>query len=88
MEFWIIGKMLRQNLDVYIPLVDDRGVDAIIRRDTGTFAEVQIKARSAEVVMKDAALFAGITHDRPINSPVKKVLSLSSSRPSHFSRSG
>jgi len=63
MEFWIIGEMLRHNLDVYIPLVDDRGVDAVIRRSDGSFIEVQIKARSNDVTIGDAALFAAIPHE-------------------------
>jgi hypothetical protein len=44
-EYWIIGQMLKQGLDVYVPLVDDNAVDAIVRRRNGTFAEVQIKAK-------------------------------------------
>lgn len=63
MEYWIIGKMLKEGLDVYVPLVDDFGVDAIIRKDDGTIFEVQIKARSNTVVMGDAALFAAMTHE-------------------------
>jgi len=60
MEFWIIGEMLRQGLDVYRPLVDDKGIDAIVRRPDGTFAEVQIKARSKDIAEEQAGLFAGI----------------------------
>jgi hypothetical protein len=63
MEFWIIGEMLRRNFDVYIPLVDDRGVDAIVRRSDGSFVELQIKARSNDVIIGDAALFAAISHE-------------------------
>ena len=32
MEYWIIGRMLKEGLDVYVPLVDDFGIDAIIRK--------------------------------------------------------
>ncbi len=62
-EFWIIGEMLKDGIDVYIPLVDDIAIDAIIRKPNGEFAEVQIKARSKNVVEGDAALFAAITHE-------------------------
>ena len=55
--------MLKEGLDVYVPLVDDHAVDAIVRRKDGSIALVQIKARSRDVVEKDAALFAAITHD-------------------------
>lgn len=62
-EYWLIGKMLKEGLDVYVPLVDDFGIDAIIRKPNGSFIEIQIKARSADVAQGDAALFAAITHD-------------------------
>jgi hypothetical protein len=63
MEYWIIGRMLKEGIDVYVPLVDDHAVDAIIKRHNGSTALVQIKARSKDVVDGNAALFAGITHD-------------------------
>jgi len=63
MEYWIIGNMLKEGLDVYIPLVDDHAVDAIVKRHDGTTALIQIKARSKDVVFGDAALFAAIPHD-------------------------
>lgn len=62
MEYWIIGRMLREGLDVYVPLVDDFGIDAVIRKADNTFIEVQIKARSRDVADRDAALFAAIYH--------------------------
>lgn len=60
-EYWIIGRMLKEGLDVYIPLVDDDAIDAVIRRVDGSFVTVQIKARSSDVIEGDAALFAAIT---------------------------
>jgi hypothetical protein len=63
MEYWIIGQMLREGLDVYIPLVDDDAIDAVIRRTDGSFVTVQVKARSKSVVEGDAALFAAIPHE-------------------------
>ncbi|MBI1784047.1 hypothetical protein HYR69_02795 [Candidatus Sumerlaeota bacterium] len=62
-EYWIIGLMLKEGMDVYVPLVDDHAVDAMIRRKDGTIALVQIKARSRTVVFGDAALFAAIPHE-------------------------
>lgn len=64
-EFWIIGLMLKQGMDVYVPLVDDHAVDAIIKRADGSIAQVQIKARSSECIPGDAALFSAISHDEP-----------------------
>jgi hypothetical protein len=55
--------MLKEGMDVYVPLVDDHAVDAIVRRSDGSIALIQIKARSASVVLGDAALFAAIDHD-------------------------
>lgn len=63
MEYWIIGRMLKEGIDVYVPLVDDHAVDAIIKRKDGTTALIQIKARSKEVIAGDAALFAAIPHE-------------------------
>ncbi|MBR1759213.1 MAG: hypothetical protein IJ744_10900 [Lachnospiraceae bacterium] len=63
MEYNLIGKMLMEGLDVYLPLVDDHGVDAVIKKEDGTFIKIQIKARSTEVTDGDAALFAAVTHD-------------------------
>lgn len=62
-EYWIIGRMLKEGLDVYVPLVDDDSIDAVVRREDGSFIIVQIKARSSDVVEGDAALFAAITHE-------------------------
>jgi hypothetical protein len=62
-EYYIVGLMLKQGLDVYLPLVDDDAIDAVVKRPDGSFVEVQIKARSKDVVFGDAALFAALTHD-------------------------
>ena len=62
-EYMLIGKMLMEGLDVYVPLVDDHGVDCVIKKADGTYIEVQIKARSAEVNDGSAALFAAISHE-------------------------
>jgi hypothetical protein len=62
-EYWIIGQMLKEGLDVYIPLVDDDAIDAVIRKPNGNFTTVQIKARSKEIIEGDGALFAAIPHE-------------------------
>lgn len=61
-EYWMVGRMLKEGLDVYLPLVDDNAVDALIRGSNGRSALVQIKARSKDVVPGNAALFAAIDH--------------------------
>lgn len=63
MEYYLIGQMLMEGLDCYVPLVDDHGVDCVIKKEDGTFIEIQIKARSNEVQNGDAALFSAITHE-------------------------
>ena len=62
-EYWIIGRMLKEGIDVYVPLVDDHAVDAIIKCRDGSTALIQIKARSRDVIFGDAALFAAIPHE-------------------------
>ena len=62
-EFWVVGLMLKQGLDVYLPLVDDDGIDAVIKRPDGSFVEVQIKARSSTVKLGNGGLFAALTHE-------------------------
>ena len=61
-EYKLIGDMLMERLDCYLPLVDDHGVDCVIKKEDGTFIEIQIKARSKNVADGDAALFAAIDH--------------------------
>ena len=63
-EYWIIGNMLKEGLDVYVPMVDDDAVDVVIKREDGSFISVQIKARSKKVVFGNAALFAAIPHEQ------------------------
>lgn len=62
-EFWIISRMLKQGIDVYVPLIDDQAADAIIRIPDGSFIEVQIKAKSKFVSEGDGAFFSAISHD-------------------------
>lgn len=66
-EYWIIGNMLKEGLDVYVPMVDDDAIDVVIKRGDDSFVSVQIKARSKNVVFGDAALFAAITHEKRDN---------------------
>lgn len=62
-EYYIIGLMLKEGLDVYVPMVDDDSIDAVIRKEDGSYIEIQIKARSKTVVSGDAALFAALKHN-------------------------
>lgn len=62
-EYYIVGLMLKEGLDVYMPLVDDNAIDAVVKKPNGKFVEVQIKARSKSAIFGDAALFAALTHE-------------------------
>lgn len=62
-EYYTIGLMLKEGLDVYVPMVDDDAIDAVVKRPNGKYVEVQIKARSKSVVFGDAALFAALKHE-------------------------
>ncbi|HQX51838.1 MAG TPA: hypothetical protein PLR25_18095 [Planctomycetaceae bacterium] len=62
-EYWIVGNMLKEGLDVYLPLVDDDAIDAVIRRRDESFITVQIKARSKTCKDGNSGLFAAIPHE-------------------------
>ena len=62
-EFYIVGLMLKEGLDVYLPMVDDDAIDAVVKKPDSSYVEIQIKARSKDVVFGDAALFAALTHE-------------------------
>ncbi|MHB1676264.1 MAG: hypothetical protein ACYCSS_01830 [Sulfuriferula sp.] len=66
-EFYVVGLMLKEGLDIYLPLVDDDAIDAVVKRPDGRFVEVQIKARSKDVRFGHAALFAGLPHEYRTN---------------------
>lgn len=39
-EYFVIGKMLKEGLDVFIPMVDDDAIDAVVKRKDGQYVEV------------------------------------------------
>lgn len=69
-RFWkengVLCLIRKQGLDIYIPLVDDFGIDAVLRKSDGTFIEIQIKARTNEA-FGDGALFDAISHELRLN---------------------
>ena len=66
-EYYIVGLMLKEGLDVYMPLVDDDAIDAVVKKPDGTFVEVQIKARSKTAKFGNSGLFAALTHEHRPN---------------------
>jgi len=53
-----MSELLKQGFDVYMTLVDDQGIDCIIRRNENCYIDVQIKARSD--VAKHGCTFAAL----------------------------
>lgn len=64
-EFVAIAELLRRGLDVYLTLVDDQGIDCIVRldRDPPTYLDIQIKARSRDA--KHPGVFAALDVPNP-----------------------
>ena len=57
-EYIMIAELLKQEFDVYMTLVDDQGIDCIIRLSDACYLDIQIKARSSEC--KHPTFFAGM----------------------------
>jgi hypothetical protein len=47
-EYKALGELLNRSLDVYIPIVDVRGIDCIVRLQSGEFREIQVKTRGTQ----------------------------------------
>lgn len=64
-EFVAIAELLRRGFDVYLTLVDDQGIDCIVRldRDPPIYLDVQIKARSKDA--KQPGTFAALDVPNP-----------------------
>jgi hypothetical protein len=44
-EHLVFAELLKRGFDTYLPIVDDKGVDCIIRNNNGTHVDIQIKGR-------------------------------------------
>ena len=47
-EYKALDELLKLTLDVYIPIIDVRGIDYIVRLQSGEYREIQVKTRGAE----------------------------------------
>lgn len=59
-EFVAIGELLRRGYDVYQTLVDDQGIDCVVRKEVDgipKYIDLQVKARSSATVPRDWAFF-------------------------------
>ncbi len=45
-EYAVIAELMKRNFDVYQTLVDDQGIDCVIRVDSTKYLDIQIKASS------------------------------------------
>ena len=64
-EFVAIAELLKRDFDVYLTLVDDQGIDCIIRldRDVPVYLDIQIKARSKGA--KNPGTFSAMIIQKP-----------------------
>jgi len=62
-EHYIVSLMLKEGLDVFLPMVDDDAIDAVVKRPDGQYVEIQIKARSKDAKFGSSAQFSAITHE-------------------------
>ncbi len=60
-EYSVIAELLKRGFDVYMTLVDDQGIDCVLRLDDKKYLDVQIKARSKEA--KQWNFFAAMSFD-------------------------
>ncbi len=66
-EYRIFGLLARSGLNVYLPMVDDHAVDAVVKKPDGSYVSVQIKSSSKKVKRKDAGWFNNVAHDHKEN---------------------
>ena len=65
-EYKAIAKLLELNFDVYETIVDDQGIDCIIRINSRRYVEIQLKARSIKnCVLKDRGYFPQLSISQP-----------------------
>ena len=60
-EYSVVAELLKRGFDVYMTLVDDQGIDCIIRLNSERYLDIQIKARSKEV--KQWNFFAALSFE-------------------------
>ncbi|MBN1325741.1 hypothetical protein JW977_02055 [Candidatus Falkowbacteria bacterium] len=58
-EYSVVAELLKRGFDVYMTLVDDQGIDCVIRLSDKKYIDVQIKARSKTA--KHGNFFAAMT---------------------------
>ncbi len=64
-EYVAIAELLKRGYDVYMTLVDDQGIDCVVRQGPKKYFDVQIKARSKDCNPKNAAHFPQLDIPKP-----------------------
>ena len=67
-EYVAIAELLRRGFDVYMTLVDDQGIDCVVRLMVGgepVYLDIQIKARSKDCSPRNAGTFAAMSIPDP-----------------------
>ena len=60
-EYRAVSKLLERDFDVYMTLVDDMGIDCVLRINDKRYLDIQIKARSANINEKNFGYFPLLT---------------------------
>ena len=60
-EYRAVAELLHRGFDVYMTLVDDQGIDCVIRINDARYLDVQIKARSKNIKPKNYGFFPALT---------------------------
>lgn len=56
-EYKAVSELLQRDFDVYMTLVDDQGIDCVIRINNTRYLDIQIKARSEKIKEKNYGYF-------------------------------
>ena len=65
-EFKTIAKLIEKGFDVYSTIIDDQGIDCIIRISSKRYLDIQLKARSIDKCMlKDRGYFPQLSIVEP-----------------------
>jgi hypothetical protein len=67
-EYVAIAELLKRGYDVYLTLVDDQGIDCVVRQGPNHYFDIQIKARSKDANPKNAGHFPQLLIEEPRDS--------------------
>ena len=62
-ELYVFTELLQRGATVFSPVVDIRGIDAVVRKKDGTFLAIQVKAHSTEYMAEWFDVYGLDDHD-------------------------